>query len=751
MAVFEPYAPCPCGSGQKFKWCCHKVESHAERAQRLFESGQAESGLQALDEGLRQAPGNAWLLTRKAAYQVQLGRYEASKESLKVVLETAPKHLGALHLLTRLVALTETPIEVTHYIQNVISKFSVDETEPLAPLVQLVAEALLIAGQIPAAIRHFELAHSLSGAEGKSDNAPLESVKRDTASSLFLRNPYSLRFPSAQLSPDIRDQFEQAIGWASEGLFSAAASAFELLASDPASAIDAERNAGLCRLWSADTVGAIEVLRRSILLMGETDEAVELEALCQHYDQLESDEKIDEVQLSWPLRDRDLLLKVLRADPSIVEMEPGPLNPNKPDSEEVLRFGLLDRPKIEAKHGLSRQEIPSYVGEAFVGNDVAGVEGHDDERFSALVERFTSLAQNGIRPAHPKTRVIAKTSQAERALTWSWYLPPTLEPLEHYRLNEEQEHDLTINIWPRTKLRLFGNRTPEEAAKAGDAVVPLRAAFLRFETGAPFGSKPDELSQFRARFGLKPEPTLDSEQVKIPEVHLARLQAIPADRLNDDRLIELYERAREYAIPGVLKSTCEAIASRPRLHSEDKVDPFVLYSELAMSAAAEHRIEDAATWVSQGRQADQVEKRAARAPLWDMIEIRIKARTSRPEEWVPDLALVLERYANHREASNALMVCLLEMGLIRVVPKGDGSADYSLDTRPLQALMSHFGPRISTASGMLGVAATKGEIWTPGSQSGSGGGGAIWTPGGSSARSSEAGSGDKPRLILPGQ
>ncbi len=37
MASVNPYMPCPCGSGQKFKWCCQKVETYAERAQRMVD------------------------------------------------------------------------------------------------------------------------------------------------------------------------------------------------------------------------------------------------------------------------------------------------------------------------------------------------------------------------------------------------------------------------------------------------------------------------------------------------------------------------------------------------------------------------------------------------------------------------------------------------------------------------------------------------------------------------------------------
>ena len=45
MAAVDPYAPCPCGSGEKFKWCCHKIEAIADRAQRLYDGHQIEAVL----------------------------------------------------------------------------------------------------------------------------------------------------------------------------------------------------------------------------------------------------------------------------------------------------------------------------------------------------------------------------------------------------------------------------------------------------------------------------------------------------------------------------------------------------------------------------------------------------------------------------------------------------------------------------------------------------------------------------------
>jgi hypothetical protein len=87
---------------------------------------------------------------------------------------------------------------------------------------------------------------------------------------------------------------------------------------------------------------------------------------------------------------------------------------------------------------------------------------------------------------------------------------------------------------------------------------------------------------------------------------------------------------------------------------------------------------------------------------------------------VPEIAVVLERYRQDKNASQLIMMNLVDMGLIQMVPSPDRPDEVYLDSRPLQALLAEYGPRITTASGRLGVSAAKPEIWTPGSGSGAG-------------------------------
>ncbi len=130
-----------------------------------------------------------------------------------------------------------------------------------------------------------------------------------------------------------------------------------------------------------------------------------------------------------------------------------------------------------------------------------------------------------------------------------------------------------------------------------------------------------------------------------------------------------------------------------------------------------------------------------------MIEVRLKARSERPEVWVPELAIVLERYGQDPNANQVILMNLVELGLVRISPNPDNPEDILLDSRPLQAVLAEYGPRVTTASGRLGVSATKPDLWTPGGPA-SGSGGGLWTPGSGTGNQPP---GEKPKLIIPGR
>lgn len=113
---------------------------------------------------------------------------------------------------------------------------------------------------------------------------------------------------------------------------------------------------------------------------------------------------VEFVQLTWPIRNRDALLLALRGDKFFEEGPNRHLIIDDPESPEAVRFFLLDRPRITARAGLTRQDIPTVEAEVLVSKDTVVLEGFDDGRLDRLIDRFTARAVPNIPPASPDQR-----------------------------------------------------------------------------------------------------------------------------------------------------------------------------------------------------------------------------------------------------------------------------------------------------------------------------------------------------------
>ena len=743
MALVDPYSPCPCGSDKKFKWCCQKAEAYAERANRLEDNGQHNAALAVCDEGLAKVPRNSWLLLRKSVLLIELQKLDEAKRCVATVLQYQPDHLGASVLLCRLVLATEGPAAAAAELQRALSHARPKARKQLFSITAVVASELAKANCFPAALKHLELAIGLDSSALSVLQPALASFKTNVAVSPWLKEPYALEDVPGGLEGPLREQFEQAMGWARDGLWDSAATAFELLSADRAAGPAADHNLGLCRLWLGDNGAAVAALRRWIAGEGPTTSAVDLEIVCQLIDESTVKEPIEQVQLIWPLRDSSALSRILEREATIVAGEKRHVDPEDEESPKVACFLWLDRPRIEARTGLARQEIPLIQADVLIGPDTVVLEAPDDGRLNGLIDRFAALAGRSVPPAHPRTKVIGQIDRTEHALSWRWYLPPDLPDREQRRLTREQVAHLMTTVWPETPLKQLGGRSPVQAGRDGNCEVPLRATVLMLEfTGNRLGDEVD-WTRLRTRLSISPEPPIDSETVDIDRIPLGRLALIPLPRLDDDRLVRLDLRAHEWGLVDLLLRAAHEIVGRPHLSTSSKLDKRTLYADLTIESTEQRDRAGALEWVRRGRAAQDLARRPDDTAFWDMMEVQTRASFDPLDDWVPELAMILERYREHEQASMTVTARLLEMGLVQLVAPPDRPGEVMLDTRVLQQLLSLYGPKVTTSSGYLGVSATRGEIWTPQSAAQ---GSAIWTPG---PDRQAAKSGEK-RLILPG-
>jgi hypothetical protein len=439
-------------------------------------------------------------------------------------------------------------------------------------------------------------------------------------------------------------------------------------------------------------------------------------------------------------------LAALRRETSIDEADSRPLDPDDPKSPEVSRFLVLDRPRITAKHGLTRAQIPLVEGEVLVGQDTVVLETYDDGRLDRQSDRLTALAGSFVPPAHPRTKLIRKAPRHQLALTWRWQLPDDVPQEDVDRLELEQAAFLITEVWPKTPHPFLRWRSPIQAASAGDSETALRAAVLQLEEEHEDGNHLVDWNDFRSKFKLKPEPAIDLDRLDIEQLHLSRLSFIPIEQLDDDRVLALYQRAREWGIRSVLNRVARLIDhERPSLLVKGNIEPSTLYGELALEAAQRRQRARAESWLARGRQAESPQKRSVHVLTWEMVDLQVKMMLDGPEVWVPSLAVILEKYRGNQEATSAVLTRLINLGLVQVVADPNHPNQMLLDTRILEHYLKRYGPRVTTSTGDLGVAASKTEIWTPGQTAGAS---SIWTPG--SGSPSQPGR-EKVVILRPGQ
>ncbi len=490
MALVDPYSLCPCGSNKKFKWCCQKVEPHAERAQRLVENNQFDAAISVLTEGLAKTPQNPLLLLLKARILMAQRKPQEARQCVAAMLAAHPEHPGAASFMLRLILESGDAVAAAAELQRTLAHFDSEARRGLARSTALVAINLSKEELFCAAFKHLELARSLDDTNEKMLDSIFDSLRSNPAISPWVKDTYALEETPDRLADAHADQFDQALDWADEGLWSAAASAFELLSAVPAARAAAERNLGLCRLWLGEQKAGVEALRRWLEHASPTTDSVDLGVLTLLLDETPDGEPVEHVQLTWPLRDRKALIETLVHLPDVIEGPDRRLDPADKESPEYFSFYLLDRHRIDARPGLARQEIPLMLGEVLIGAETVVLETDDDGRLNSLIERFTTLAGKSIPPSHPRTKVIGQTSRSSHALSWHWYLPPDLPQDESERLNEEQIVHLTTAVWPDTPMTYFDGRTPLQAARSGRYKVVLRAAAppdraLRRKLGRP--------------------------------------------------------------------------------------------------------------------------------------------------------------------------------------------------------------------------------------------------------------------------
>ena len=712
--ALDVYAPCPCGSGKKLKFCCADLAEDMDRVSRQIESNQPRQALQQLEALDRRHPQNSWVTTTRALVQIEIGDAAAARDVLRTFLEKNPDHEFAIVLYATAAfqadGLDAAKRAIHRAFQRGVKRFP----SMVAGLAGAMAAVFQSRGRMLAAREHVALAMRFSpDRERQEIFVRLLEFDNDVQVPYLLRSVHAL--PSITISDEINQEAKKALKYASVGCWSVAADLFEKLATANADQATLWHSVGLCRAWDGDETAAATALHRAAALYGEdAATAVDCETIAQLLDWNTAPERRARMLLNGGISSVSRLLTALDTGDRLFRLE---LPPQSPDGQPLPSaiYQVLDRPKsaMPAPTELTLETVPTVISQITIFDadpetkepaeiDVTGLKGSD---FDTAVELAKAAAGDLVTWKDAPEETNEWVPEETLPLTWQWAFPPKTPVALRRRLELDRWRNILETVWPQLPQRALQGRTPVEAAKDPASRVAVLASVYVLDAHCLRAGHELDLDGILSRLGIEPLPPFDVQ----PETSLNSLSPLqwlrlPLDKLTDPQMLSTVNRALLVHHDRFLAKALQIAVQREACRKE--LDLVRLYQTLADLARQHGRREESYRWLDEGR------KLAASEPnnfekvwSWDLRELL--TRLEDPSD--PGLQPLIDKFVNFYS------------------PKLPQMRPY------LEQMFAVAGVPSPWTSGILTPGAggsTGGGLWTPESESANtGAGGKLWLPG----------------------
>lgn len=713
--AFDPYDPCPCGSGKKLKFCCQPIVGEMQKVARFRQSNQSRMALQVLDALEKKHPGNPWVVTSRATILMDEGGADEAAEVLEDLLEQHPEHPFALALFA-IASFTVDGYEMARQVvHRAFQRCAAVFPDLIAGLAMSIADEMLRLGKSMACRQHLVLAMRLAAEEDKQEIF-LHLLEYDGNPGI----PYPLRsvHELAEYSgpEESKSDAAKAVRLSTVGCWGPAARIFSRLAEQEPQSAGLWQNAGLCRAWDGDEIRAARALHEAARLHDDFETAVECETIAQLLDLHTAEDRIERVSARYDVKSVARLLSQLDEQERIARAS------LPPQGEEGVAppagmVHILDRPLPAAGQTLTLEAVPRVLAQVFVYDAVTDQEvaipprayviGRHGEEFDGCRRLFEDAADEQVEFVEieqpDEEWAIDAIPRELQAFFWSWHFPAKT-PLKLRRDLEQQKWDQLLGeVWPNTPLAGLNGKTPVQAGGDPELKVPLAAAVSVLDSVCEQRGRSFDLNPLRERLGVAPpRPVRVSENTPLNALSAMQLLRLPLSELSDSQITTMLNRALLIRHGEFLYRVLIEVVRRPACG--EQADPNRVYMTLVDLSLARFRRDEALRWIEEGRQSAKSHEKAFELVLqWDLRELSL--RLDDPGD--PALNPLLQRFAEYYGPK---------------LPK-------LLDS--LSGLLREFGvaPPWETGGEVRREAMGEGGVWTPSAPHQPGGEKKLWIPG----------------------
>jgi tetratricopeptide (TPR) repeat protein len=615
------YAPCPCGSGKKFKWCCQPIHTQIEKAFRQESEGQHEAALRTMDEVIAANPSNPEPLGRKAQLLYDLERVDEAEQTLQKALEINPKYPFG-HLLRGLFRRHEGEVEGALLLfRKAAELYDPEALNMIAHVYELIAECELKMNR-PVAARAAMQIGLRSQPDQEQANAFETIFGPNSRYPLAARREYTFQSPESGAPPGRRDAWNRALSLTKTPRLTDALHAFENLTDEDAEDRAAWYNRGLAQAWLGDNKAALEALDNYIARELDEARAAGAGALaevlrCGHG--MEADADWLEHSVLFQMRNPEQLVTWLGR----WEQE-GRLTGVQVRQEEGLLTALVADQVTALTPELAAAQLPRIGAHLIVLGEILRLSSTNADS----LERIRRELVQAVGGALSDPRTGREPAPFHDIVAESLVLPVGLtDQQEVSRRIGESMAKFYEETWIHRPLHSLGQVPPIDAAGHAELRKKLLGVIQFVEECAAVGKYPYDFERLRRKLGLGAAATPTSAAQPTPEIRdmsAAELAALTPDGLTDEQAEQAYQTALKLDARDLAGSFARSLVARPP--NAQRPDRFPWYGHLVQLAIAEGNADQALDYVNEGAKADCEQNEGRRRNDYELRRGQIHAK-----------------------------------------------------------------------------------------------------------------------------
>ena len=693
----DTYDYCPCGSGNKIKFCCGKdISKDIENLTNAMQGEQYIAAIKSIEQLLDEHGPLPCLYALRGIAFITTGQFEAARENIEQFLKIAPENATAWA--GRALTSEDEPHKVMEYAQKCL-EYATDEMIPqlVVPALQGLVDKLFSVGNAFAGFSHLTLVAAIAR---NSQQATMKMLQ-------FMQNPdyplllkQRLPIPTAPEDAPWNEAYDNAQVLARRGAWMAALDIMEDLLEDAPGETVLLNSIAILNTYLGLEEGIQAWRDYAAAIDAGSDAAIEAEAYAQMLNN-QSNPDVQAIQkLTYTIDNLDLIQELLVAN-SQARMVPDPGfgndDPNNPPPRSL--FVLTDKAQLETGVDVTMEQIPIAVATLYL----FGKQTDRDARLELVLANLdgqdaaTSVLQTICGDELGKledTSDITEVPVLADALSWNPVFPEDTPQELMQQLSLTQRENSFRDIFPTLQLQAFNGRTAEELALDFNHRTKVQATLLIIETNLQCRDYQTDLNFVREKLGLVPLEPIDPTDVELSQITDVQLGRYDVTKMSTDQLAHSYQRCLVISFRKAIVAIAEEIIAR-----DDKPQHLnladVYGSLLETRSTNEERIELI-------EKAKQAALDANQSPaIWILREIPLRIMSGDSQK-ASDLMQTVE--ANHIEEPGIrehFYQLLMQLGIIN--PDGSPAG----------------GPAAPAQPGIIDPSASApqaGGVWTPGNQ-----------------------------------